>query len=112
MIDTSDFVKRMTAAGIPAQQADAIADGIRDQFARNVVTSTDLGAAVDRIDARFDLMDAKIDRLADRARSDLATTAAELRGEIAAVRVQLQLLQWMVGLNFAATLGVLWKLLR
>ena len=91
-IDALRDAKRLEAIGVPREQAEAQAEVLRDELATNVVTSTDLGAAVDRIDSRFDLVDArftaidarftsvdaKIDHAAARAKSDLDTAIARL----------------------------------
>ena len=83
------------------------------------MTNSDLGVAVDRLESKIEAVDTKIDAVAARlegkiepVETRLGSRIDGLSSRIDGVEVQMRMLQWMVGLNFAATLGVLWKLLR
>ncbi len=94
--DTLKFVRRLRAAGVPEQQAEAEADAIKDVFSETLDNQLATKADIIKLDTKIDRihteLDTKIDRLDSR-----------LTGRI-------NLLHWMVAFNLALTSGVLWKL--
>jgi hypothetical protein len=98
-IDTLEYVKRLEAAGVPRPQAEAHAQAMRDTVAPQLATKADLDLLGTKLEARMDALEA---RLEGRMNALEARTAA--------VESRLGMLQWMVGLNMAATLGVLIRL--
>jgi hypothetical protein len=89
-IDTLGYMKKMEAAGFQRQQAEALAEGLRElspQFA----TKSDLDTAVDRLERRIETEIARIEQKFD---------------------AKFLLLQWMLGFNLVLTAGVLWRLIR
>jgi hypothetical protein len=97
-IDTLEYVKKLEAAGVERKLAEAHAEALREAVAREVATKADVDAGVLRLDNRID------------------ASAQVLRGEFETrfqkIEAKLQLLTWMVGFNLAATMAILWKLLR
>ena len=97
-IDTLEDVKKLEAAGVEPKLAEAHAEALREAVAREVATKADVDAGVLRLDNRID------------------ASAQVLRGEFETrfqkIEAKLQLLTWMVGFNLAATMAILWKLLR
>nr|VFK17508.1 MAG: Protein of unknown function (DUF1640) [Candidatus Kentron sp. LPFa]VFK62789.1 MAG: Protein of unknown function (DUF1640) [Candidatus Kentron sp. UNK]VFK70641.1 MAG: Protein of unknown function (DUF1640) [Candidatus Kentron sp. UNK] len=79
-IDTLDFVRRLTDAGIPEKQADAHARAIKDVLSdQKLATRADLRELELRLDAKI----------------------ATVKAEIATVKYDL--LKWIVGLLIAQT---------
>jgi predicted ribosome quality control (RQC) complex YloA/Tae2 family protein len=74
-VDTLEYVKRLEAAGVPRAQAEAHATVLRDEIATHLVTNTDLGAAVDRVEGKIEAevsrLEGKIDRLDDKIDASL-----------------------------------------
>jgi hypothetical protein len=97
-IDTLEYVKKLEAAGVERKLAEAHAEALREAVAREVATKADVEAGVLRLDNR-------IDTSAQALRADFETRFQKLEAK-------LQLLTWMVGFNLAATMAILWKLLR
>ncbi len=97
-IDTLEYVKKLEAAGVERKLAEAHAEALREAVAHEVATKADVDAGVLRLDNRID------------------ASAQGLRGEFETrfqkIEAKLQLLTWMVGFNLAATMAILWKLLR
>ena len=104
-LDTLRVAKQMEAAGMPRSQSEALAAVLNEEFVGQVVTNSDLGVAVDRLETKIEgaeqRLEAKIDHVDanQSARSD-------------GIEQRLQMLQWMLGLVIALCLGILWKLLR
>ena len=86
-IDTLEYVKKLEAAGIDRKQAEAHAQAASELIAGQAATKPDLDNAALRLEGRIDRGVARLDG-------------------------RLDLLTWMVGFNLAATLAVLWRLLR
>lgn len=86
-VDTLSYVKKLEAAGVTRAQAEAHAEALRDEIAPQIVTKGDLDAAVAKIDNRIGILEQKVDG-------------------------RFLLLQWMLAFNLAATVTILWKLLR
>jgi hypothetical protein len=86
-IDTLEYVKKLEAAGLDRKLAEAHAEALREAVAGEVATKADVDAAANRLELQFE----------QRFRS---------------IEARLQLLTWMVGFNLAATMAVVWKLLR
>ena len=97
-IDTLEYVKKLEAAGVERKLAEAHAEALREAVAREVATKADVDAGVLRLDNR-------IDTSAQGLRADFETRFQK-------IEAKLQLLTWMVGFNLAATMAILWKLLR
>ena len=126
-LDTLKVAKQMEAAGMPRSQSEALAAVLNEEFVGQVVTNSDLGVAVDRLETRIEAaeerLNAKIEAVEERLNGKIEAVEERLNARIAAVDAKidatsarhdarLQMMQWMMGLNFAATLGILWKLLR
>ena len=110
--DTLKIAKQMEAAGMPRPQSEALATVLQDEFDDQIVTNQDLGVAVDRLESRIDAVDTKLSARIDGVESKIDAVRTELGSRIGSVEARLTMMQWMLGLNFAATLGILWKLLR
>ena len=84
-IDTLRYARKLKDAGVPPDQAEAMADAI--------------GSAL-------------VDQLATKA--DLLATKADLEGSIGALRVwaegKFQLLYWMLGFNLAFIVAIAWRM--
>ena len=86
-IDTLEYVKKLEAAGLDRKLAEAHAEALREAVAGEVASKADVDGATNRLELQFE----------QRFRS---------------IEARLQLLTWMVGFNLAATMAILWKLLR
>jgi len=93
-IDTLEYAKDLEAAGVTPQQAEAHARALKKAVDAGLATKPD------------------VDQAAALIRNDLVRVEGKLDREVARLDGRLNLLTWMVGFNLAATLGVLWKLLR
>jgi hypothetical protein len=98
MLDTLEYVKRLEAAGVDRRQAEAHAQAVHDILAPQLATKGDLDAAVAKLEAKIGSEVARLDGKID-------TVAARLEGKLV-------LGHWMLGFNLAATVAVLWRLLR
>jgi hypothetical protein len=105
MIDTLGYVKKLTAVGISREQAEAHAEALRDDLASQVVTKIDLAATEQRLDSKIAALDGKLDSKFLTLDSKVSTLEVRLEGKIT-------LLHWMVGFNLAATMAVLWRMMR
>jgi len=100
--DTHRFVKRMTEAGMPAAQAEALADEQVALLNSQLATKEDfaeLAARLDVVAARQDGFATKESVAEIAARQEtLATKAevAELRKEVAVLRERLGLVLWLI----------------
>ncbi|MDE0451408.1 MAG: DUF1640 domain-containing protein [Gammaproteobacteria bacterium] len=70
VIDTLRYADRLKAAGMETRQAEAMSRALNDELAGGVATKQDLDRAVDelrgeiaKVDAKFDVLDAKVDAL-------------------------------------------------
>ena len=90
MIDTLKLSKRLQAAHMPPEQADALADGLAESLREDYVTREhfDHGLTVLRSDVN----------------SSIDTLRADMEGRF-------RPLYWMLGFNMALTVGVLGRLL-
>ncbi len=82
---------------------------LREAVAKEVATKADVEAGILRLENRFDALDRYLDSRVDAA---VQTLRAEFETRFQRIEARMQLLTWMVGFNLAATMAVLWKLLR
>ena len=82
-LNTLKIAKRMQDAGMPPEQSEALAIVLDEEVRSDLVTSTELGAAVDRLESRIDVveqrLDAKIDRLDDKLATSLIRVENTMR---------------------------------
>jgi len=104
-IDTLEYAKELEAAGLDRKLAEAHAAALRRAVETEVATKPDVDAAANRVEQK---LGARIHDL--EVRFDKRIHDLEVRFEQLQARVQV--LTWMVGFNLAATMAVLWKLLR
>jgi hypothetical protein len=93
-IDTLEYVKKLEAAGVDRKVAEAHASVLRDLVEVEVATKRDVDQAAQGLEAR------------------LGTRIHKLEVDFEKLGARVQLLTWMVGFNLAATMAVLWRLLR
>lgn len=86
-IDTLEYVKELEAAGVDRKLAEARAKAAGKLISGEAATKADLGNAALRLEG-------KIDR------------------DVTRLDGRLNLVTWMLAFNLAATMAVLWKLLR
>jgi len=86
-IDTLEYVKELEAAGVDRKLAEAHAKAASKLITGEAATKADLDNAALRLEG-------KIDR------------------EVTRLDGRLNLVTWMLAFNLAATMAVLWKLLR
>ena len=87
--DTHRFVKRMTAAGMPVQQAEALAESQSDLLNANLATKNELAKTESAL--RADIA---------KTNAEIANTESRLRAEIA--NTEAHLIKWMVGLTMGS----------
>ncbi len=112
--DTHRFVKRMTAVGMPEQQAEALAESQVDLLNANLVTKTELANTEAALRGDIAETNVKIANIEAALRCDIAetnvkiaNTEAALRGDIAETNVKIasteaRLIKWMVGLTMGS----------
>jgi len=107
-IDTLEYAKRLERAGISREQAEAHAEALRGAIASEVATKADLDSSSHDIKG-------ELHTVRDETRRDFNGLRGEfhnLREEFQRLRGRVDVLTWMVGFNLAATMAVLWRLLR
>jgi len=135
LFDTLKLARRFQGAGIPAQQADDMAEALADAMQGQVATKADLQELEFRLSGeiaatRADLRQVEIRLSAEVAgvRSELTATRAELKGDIAKLEERIErrgaesdsrMVRWVVGTGITGVLtlgGIIvaaaWKLLQ
>ena len=79
-IDTLRYARRLKDAGVPPEQAEAMADAIGSELAVQIATKTDLEVASAKLDAKITKIDSS-----------------------------LALLRWMVGFTLAFVVALTWR---
>jgi hypothetical protein len=108
-LDTLEYMKRLEAAGVDRRQAEAHAQAVRDTVAPQLATKSDLDAAVAKLEAKIG---SEVARLEAKIGSEVARLDGKIDTAVARLEGKLVLVQWMLGFNLAATVAVLWRLLR
>ena len=52
IFDTLRYARRLNEAGVAPKQAEAMADALAGEFVPNLVTNSDLGAAISALETR------------------------------------------------------------
>ena len=95
VIDTVRYARRLKDAGVPAEQAEAMADAIGAELVDQLATKADIESAVATL------------------RGEITAAAATLDGKIAAVDVKhggaIRLLQWMLSFVLAFVVAITWR---
>ena len=60
IIDTLRYARRLKKAGVAPEQAEAMADALAGEFTENLVTKTDLGSAVSKLEADIAALEARL----------------------------------------------------
>ncbi len=92
-IDTHGYVKALTAAGVPAAQAQAHVEALRDKVLPELATYQDLKT------------------LGSDMRAEMSELKSELRGEMAGIRTDMWKMSFAVVLATATLVTFLQKLL-
>ncbi len=102
--DTHRFVKRMTAAGMPVQQAEALAESQVDLLNANLATKNELAKTESALKADIanteSTLRAEIAKTESALRAEIAKIESTLRTEIA--NTEAHLIKWMVGLTMGS----------
>ena len=53
IFDTLRYARRLREAGVAPEQAEAVADALAGEFVPNLVTKSDLGAAISALETRL-----------------------------------------------------------
>ena len=96
LFDSHSFVKRMTAAGMPEPQAEALADEHTRWFDDSLATKADITPLAKGADVEFRLKDLEV-----------KLREAELRLEAKVETVKSDILKWMIGMVGFQTLALL-----
>lgn len=107
--DTLGYSKRLRDGGIPPNQAEAHAEAARDFIMVELVTRTDLNAAVDRIDATIDGLRNEIDLRIDGLRRDVEGLRRDVEAKIEKTSLQMTV---RLGALLVAGIGALAVILR
>ena len=86
-IDTLRYARRLKDAGVPSEQAEAMADAIGTELAEQLATRADLEALENRLNQKLSAQDIKITSLAG----------------------SLRLVQWMLGFVLAFAVAIVWR---
>ena len=103
--DTHAFVKRLTQAGMPEDQAEVLANGQSDLYERLVTKEyftftlnheleklkAELKHDIDRVQANLEQVKAELKNDIDKVQANLETLRAELKHDIEKVRAELKL---------------------
>ena len=119
-IDTLRYARRLKNAGVPADQAEAMADAIGAELVDQLATKADLKATRTDVSAavaatRADLKATRTDLSAAVAatRTDLnaavAATRADLNAAVLRLEGSIRLLQWMLGFTLAFVVAIAWR---
>jgi hypothetical protein len=92
-IDTHGYVKALTAAGVPAAQAEAHVEALRDKVLPELATHQDLKT------------------LGSELRREMSDLKSDLRGEMAGIRTDMWKMSFAVVLATATLVTFLQKLL-
>jgi len=119
-IDTLEYVTKLEAAGVDRRQAEAHAAAIRDSPAPQLVTKADIDRLAQARKADLDTavakLEAKIGNEVAKLEAKIGNEVARLDGKIDTVAARLEgrllLVQWMLGFNLFATLGLFGMMLR
>ena len=87
--DTHSFVKRMTAVGMPVQQAEALAESQADLLNANLATKTELANTESALKVEIANTEAAL-------KADIANTNAKI------ANTEAHLIKWMVGLTMGS----------
>ena len=96
--DALAYVRKVVAAGVPREQAEAQADAMKEAFEHNaetLVTREYLDTRLASLESKFDKRFAEL-RL--EFHEDMGELRGELRGEMGELRSTLNLHSWMLGL--------------
>lgn len=102
-IDTHGYVKALTAAGVPAAQAEAHVEALRDKVLPELATRQDLKALGSEL--RNEMTELK-----SELRGEMAELRSELRGEMAGIRTDMWRMSFAVVLATATLVTFLQKL--
>ena len=83
-INTLRYARRLKDAGVPADQAEAMADAIGSELVDHLATKADLDAAT-------------------------AMSKADLNAAVSRLEGSLRLLQWMLGFTLAFVVAIAWR---
>ena len=105
--DTHHFVKRMTAVGMPVQQAEALAESQADLLNTNLATKNELANTESTLKADIAKTNVEIAKTESVLRAEIAKTESVLRAEIAKTNAKIanteaHLIKWMVGLTMGS----------
>ncbi len=103
-IDTHGYVKALTAAGVPAAQAEAHVEALRDKVLPELATHQDLktlGSELRR----------EMGELKSELRTEMSELKSDLRGEMAGIRTDMWKMSFAVVLATATLVTFLQKLL-
>lgn len=84
VIDTLRYARRLRDAGIPRDQAEAMADAIGSELVENLATKSDLDRAVAEVNGNLD------------------KAVAEIKGAVL-------LMKWMIGFTLAFVVAIAWR---
>lgn len=122
-LDTLDYVKKLEAAGVPRQIAEAHAEALTTGALVDVATKHDITSVKQDIAAlRQELSAAKAELSSDirsveaKLSSDIRSVEAKLSPDIRSLEQKFDgkfvLLQWMIGFTLAVCVAMLWRLLK
>ncbi|EJW12209.1 hypothetical protein A33M_2332 [Rhodovulum sp. PH10] len=97
--DTLGFSKRLREAGIPGEQAEAHAEAARDFIMVELVTKTDLAAALSALEGR---LDGRIENLETRLEAKIREGDAALAGRIDGLEAKIERLSLQLTVRLGA----------
>jgi hypothetical protein len=114
-IDTHGYVKALTAAGVPAAQAEAHVEALRDKVLPELATKQDLrelgsGLRKEMTELKSELR-TEMGELRSDLRAEMVELKSELRGEMAGIRTDMWKMSFAVVLATAMLVTFLQKLL-
>lgn len=110
--DSLAFVKRLSAGGWDARQAEALAEALTANAFNEIATRSDLDGLEGRLKSELDGLEGRLrselDGLEGRLRSEAQADKAELKGDIKDLDLRLTL---RMGMMFGATIAILGTLI-
>ena len=101
-IDTLRYARRLKNAGVPADQAEVMADAIGTELAVQLATKSDLKLMKAEIKADLELMKADLERKITGLESTTNARFNKIEGSLA-------LMRWMMGFTLAFVVALTWR---
>ena len=108
-IDTLRYARRLRDAGVPHEQAEAMADAIGSELTVQLVTKADLEAATAGLDAGIAKVESSVARLSADLDTSFSALAAANNERFSKIESSLATMRWMMGFILAFVVALTWR---